>query len=157
MSSVELSAENVEPPSWLPDVDRVVSAVCERLGVDSYSISVLLCSEGRIRELNRAYRNREEATDVLTFSRNDGERFPGEEPAMVAGDIVIAPTMVESNAREYGVERSEECVRVFVHSLLHLCGHTHNGVKMGEVGWESDPMLVLQEELVRDLAKERMF
>jgi probable rRNA maturation factor len=154
MSSVELSAEGVEPPSWLPDIERITGAVCARAGKNGYDVSILLCSEDRIRELNREYRDIDEPTDVLTFSQSEGDDFPGQGVVDVSGDVAIAPTIVVKNAQEYGVNASREFLRVLVHALLHLCGLTHDGVKMGETGSEDIPMLLLQEDLVRELAKE---
>ena len=154
MSSVELSAEGVEPPSWLPDIERITRAVCERAGKSRYEVSILLCSADRIRELNHEYRNIDEPTDVLTFSQGDGDDFPGQNAVDVSGDVVIAPTIVVENAHEYGIEDSQEFLRVLVHALLHLCGLNHDGVKMGDTDSEEIPMLVMQEDLVRELAKE---
>jgi probable rRNA maturation factor len=156
MNSVELSAESVEPPSWLPDLNAVVSRVAAETGYDGWSVSVLLCTNARIQELNRQFRDVDEATDVLSFSQTEGETCPTAADNLLSGDVVVAPQIVEANAAEYGVDVRQEGLRVLIHALLHLAGHTHDGVSMGDEDAASHPMFRLQENLLLSLEKESM-
>jgi probable rRNA maturation factor len=71
-------------------------------------------AEGR--RLNRAYRNRDYATNVLTFIYR---RRP------LAGDIVICAPVVAREAREQGKDLEAHHAHMLVHGLLHLQGHDH--------------------------------
>jgi probable rRNA maturation factor len=71
-------------------------------------------AEGR--RLNRAYRNRDYATNVLTF-------IYGGRP--LAGDIVICAPVVAREAREQGKDVEAHHAHMLVHGLLHLQGLDH--------------------------------
>ena len=71
-------------------------------------------AEGR--RLNRAYRNRDYATNVLTF-------IYGRRP--LAGDIVICAPVVAREAREQGKALDAHHAHLLVHGLLHLQGLDH--------------------------------
>jgi probable rRNA maturation factor len=156
MKNVELSSDNVEPPDWLPDLRGVASQVYGRIGRTAWDVSVLLCDEPRIADLNQSYRKVSGPTDVLTFSQH--EEVPGEVGAdgaiPIAGDIVISLPTVAANARDYGVSAREEFLRVYVHALLHLAGYSHDGMDLSSPEAAEHPMLGLQERLVASLGKE---
>jgi probable rRNA maturation factor len=71
-------------------------------------------AEGR--RLNRSYRNRDYATNVLTF-------VYGRRP--LAGDIVICAPVVAREARAQGKEAQAHHAHLLVHGLLHLQGYDH--------------------------------
>lgn len=56
---------------------------------DSAEISILLCGNGEIHQLNRQYRGVDAPTDVLSFALNEGAEDPAEEESAL-GDIVIS-------------------------------------------------------------------
>ncbi|MFP4114331.1 MAG: rRNA maturation RNase YbeY [Spirochaetota bacterium] len=147
MNEVELSSENVEPPSWLPDLRDVTESVAREIGRPEWTVSVLLCDDDRIAELNRTYRKTDGPTDVLSFSPEPMD------PQSISGDIAISLPTVNRNADEYGVSIKEEFLRVFVHALLHLAGYTHHGVDLSTAAADH-PMLGLQERLIATLQKE---
>ena len=153
MNSVEISSDSVEPPSWMPDLEQATSQICKALDKESWSVSIRLCTDEEIRDLNRCYRHMDEATDVLTFPDGDEGEFPTG-IAQLSGDVAISPSAVEANAREFGVERVEEFMRVYVHALLHLDGYTHDGIDLGQPDASTQPMLILQEEILKTMHKE---
>jgi probable rRNA maturation factor len=118
-------------------------------------VSVVLCDDARIAEVNKHYRGVNEATDVLTFSQNEGDRVPGSRETAVSGDIMISLETVASNAEQYGVEPRTEFTRVLAHGILHLAGYAHDGVTLADAAAASHPMLALQEEIVATLEKEQ--
>ena len=77
-------------------------------------LSLALVAPSRIKELNKKYRKKDRATDVLSFE--DKETW---------GEIVICPSQVEKNARQAGSSFKKELLRVFVHGVLHLLGYDH--------------------------------
>jgi probable rRNA maturation factor len=85
--------------------------------------SVVFVSDDRIRELNAQYRNVDGSTDVLSFAMSGDEMNRG-----VIGDVYISLETAERQAAEQGVPLNEEILRLMIHGLLHLTGHTHDGV-----------------------------
>ena len=145
MNRVEISVEGIGTPRWLERARDFVLAVLERLKKDSWDLSMLICDDSFIRGLNRQYRDRDEATDVLSFEQGDSYRDPDGAERFLAGDIVISLDALGRNAEEFGITRDEELRRLIVHGILHLSGMDH------EDNDPSLPMLLLQEEIIHDL------
>jgi probable rRNA maturation factor len=82
-------------------------------------IGVVLADDERLRELNRAWRGLDRATDVLSFSYDDGE---GE---VADGDIVISLERVAVQAKRFRTSPGRELARLVVHGALHLAGLDH--------------------------------
>lgn len=76
-------------------------------------VAVLVAGNSRLRELNRRFRKKDKATDVLSFPRSDG------------GDIAISATIAGENAQRYGHALSDELKVLILHGLLHLAGYDH--------------------------------
>jgi probable rRNA maturation factor len=92
---------------------------------DSYGkeLSVLLCDDLTIRELNRLYRQEDHPTDVLSFSMVEGEPIKGS--PSVLGDIVISLPTAIRQAATHQHEPLEEVTVLLAHGLLHLLGFDH--------------------------------
>lgn len=80
-------------------------------------VAVRLVGEAEGRELNREYRGKDYATNVLTFVYDD---LPH-----VAGDIVICPAVVAREALEQGKAIDAHYAHLTVHGVLHLQGYDH--------------------------------
>ena len=145
MNAVEISVEGIGTPPWLERARDFTLAVLARLGKDGWDLSILICDDSFIRGLNRQYRDRDEATDVLSFEQGDVYRDPAGAERYLAGDIVISLDALARNAEEFGISRDEELRRLLAHGVLHLSGMDH------EDDEGSRPMLLLQEELLREL------
>lgn len=97
----------------------------DMLGFDSVQLSVAVVNDRRIRELNRTYRGKDSATDVLAFSQREGE---GEDlHGEVLGDVVISAETAARQAVEAGQSLQDEFHFLAVHGILHLAGFDHVG------------------------------
>lgn len=89
-------------------------------------MTVALVSDARMRTLNRQYRGKDYATDVLSFpvmaDPLDGIKAPGNRHL---GDIVIARGIARRQARAAGYAGPEELRILALHGLLHLLGYDH--------------------------------
>jgi probable rRNA maturation factor len=162
MNRVEVNAEEVPLPPWSRASIRFARRVLDLLDRDGWELSLLYCGDRFIRNLNARYRNRDEATDILSFPQGDvsplGEHPLGESPLtrrqgrarFFAGDIVISLDMLTKNAVYFGITLDEELRRLLVHGILHLSGMDHASNE------ESEPMLQLQEKILTTLGEERI-
>jgi probable rRNA maturation factor len=155
VKTLDISADDVEPPDWLPDLGRVAAYALQELSIPDYEVGILLCSDSRIAELNSTYRGLCEPTDVLSFSQDEGDQIPSESSAGLHGDVVISLDTVQANAERFGASAVEETVRVTVHGLLHLAGYDHEGVTLSDTAAAEHQMLGLQENIVSALIKEQ--
>lgn len=91
-------------------------------------VTVALVSDRRMRALNRMFRGKDHATDVLAFPLGSREGAVGSRtvPATAAlGDIVIASGVAARQAKEHGHALGTEFRVLALHGLLHLLGYDH--------------------------------
>jgi probable rRNA maturation factor len=87
-------------------------------------VSVALVSDARVRALNRQYRGRDCATDVLSFPSNGPGTLPSS--GRFLGDIVVARGVARRQARAAGHSELTELRVLVLHGLLHLLGYDHD-------------------------------
>ena len=124
MSSGELDLSDV-PVELRPAAEATLRIA----GPSNGHLSIECVEEGRIRELNREHRGRDEPTDVLSFPIDHSEAVAGPREL---GDVVICPA------------QTADLVEATVHGVLHLCGWDHET--------DEGEMLALQDEVLRGLA-----
>lgn len=94
-------------------IKRVVRKVLKGERKKMSELSIAFVGEARIKGLNKKYRKKNRATDVLSF--------PGEKE----GEIVICPSVVKKNAKSFDSSFKSELVRILIHGILHLLGYEH--------------------------------
>ena len=143
MNRVSINVEEVPPLSWKGRAKSYILKVLHLLKKDKWDLSILFCGNNCIRSLNDRYRNKNEATDVLSFALDETKKG-----RYLPGDIVISLETLEENAAFFKVQPDEELRRLLVHGILHLDGMDH------ETNEEGEPMLQLQEKVLAELAGE---
>ena len=88
-------------------------------------VTVRLVGEDEGRSLNRDYRGKDYATNVLTFAYDEGEDMPLPEGLPLMGDLVLCRQVVEREAAEQGKALDAHYAHLSVHGMLHLQGYTH--------------------------------
>lgn len=83
-------------------------------------LSVLVVGPARSRSLNRRYRGKDHATNVLSFApEGDSSR------ALLLGDLVICPQVLAREARAQGKAERAHWMHLVIHGVLHLAGYDH--------------------------------
>ena len=108
-------------------------------------ITVRLVDEAEGRELNRDYRGKDYATNVLTFAYDEGEDMPLPEGLPLMGDLVLCRRVVEREAAEQGKALDAHYAHLSVHGMLHLQGFDH------EVDAEAEEMEAREREILATL------
>lgn len=96
-------------------------------------VSVVICDNEAIREINAQYRNIDSATDVLSFPQFDSEEDYPERGYVPIGDIIISAERAENQALIFGHSFERELAFLAVHSTLHLLGYDHVNSKEEEL------------------------
>ena len=104
-------------------VKRKVRLALETLGVEKQLLTLHLCDDAEIKALNRKFRHKNKATDVLSFEQLTMPNDPFSEQLL--GDIVISVETAKRQAERGGHAFSDELVVLFVHGLFHLLGYDH--------------------------------
>ena len=118
------------------------------LGPD-VEISVLLVDNETIRTLNRDYRDKDAATDVLSFPME--EELPDETAPQIIGgptermlgDLVISVERAVEQAAEYGHAVERELAFLTVHGLLHRLGYDHERGPDAEAEMQAEEKRIL--------------
>jgi probable rRNA maturation factor len=83
-------------------------------------VSVLICDDATIQNLNNEFRGKNKPTNVLSFP--DGEKFGHQ---VMLGDIAISIETLRREALEQGKTFKTHFLHLFTHSILHLLGMDH--------------------------------
>jgi probable rRNA maturation factor len=86
----------------------------------SAAITVRYVGTAEGRRLNRAYRDRDYATNVLSFGYGGSGRGQ-----VLAGDLVLCAPVLRREARAQGKTLAAHVAHLTVHGALHLQGHDH--------------------------------
>ena len=85
-------------------------------------LTVRIVDEDECADLNRRYRKKTGATNVLSFPYNNGN----ESMDNLVGDIVICAPVVEQEALEQNKKIQSHWAHIVIHGILHLMGYDHN-------------------------------
>lgn len=97
---------------------KVAEKILKKEKKRKINLSIVLIGQERIKALNKRYRGKERAADVLAFPYND------------SGEIVICPKEVKKNAKKFKSTYKKELTRVLIHGILHLLGYVHGKSKV---------------------------
>ncbi len=109
--------------------------------LDASEVTIVFISEGEIRRLNREFRGKDEATDVLSFA-------PTDEGSL--GELALCLSVIKRQAREHDLSVNEELGYMVLHGVLHLLGYDHELSAR-----DSKRMLSLQDRVFETLLASR--
>lgn len=114
--------------------------------VPEVEVACRLVGETEGRELNHAYRGRDYATNVLTFTYDDAPTLPVEAGELsLMGDIVLCVPVVVREAEAQGKALDAHFAHLVVHGMLHLQGYDH------EVPSDAEAMEALETAILARL------
>ena len=105
--------------------------------VQDAAVTLRIVGEAEGRRLNREFRGKDYATNVLTFA------YPEQQP--LAGDIVLCAPVVRQGAHAQGVDLAAHYAHLVVHGMLHLQGYDHERAAAAQL------MEALESEIVTQL------
>ena len=121
----------------------VAAALANRIREADLAIRIVGTKEGRA--LNRHYRGKDYATNVLSFPAELPDGLPDGVKLPLLGDLVICAPVVSSEAREQSKPLAAHWAHMVVHGTLHLLGHDHERARQARA------MEALEVEILRGL------
>ena len=90
-----------------------------------FELSVSFTDNNEIKAINKEFRGKDKATDVLSFSQLEGEPVPSADTTIPMGDLVVSVETAQRQADQIGHSLEYELNRLLVHGLYHLLGYDH--------------------------------
>ena len=148
-----LISNDTELDMLLPteEIEDAVACTMAHEGITRpVEVSVSFVDDEEMRGLNRAWRDIDAPTDVLSFECDSpfDEDIPENEPVEL-GDVILAPGVIAAQAPQFDATPAEECRLMLVHGLLHLLGYDHLDDE------EAAAMEEREAEILRELARRR--
>ncbi len=125
---------NIHDQRWLNIIDNieeltnmvVIQTLVEIIDSDkNMDISIVLANDIFIQELNRKYRNKDKATNVLSFPQTESDKLYSDIPFISLGDIIIAFETIKYEAIEQNKSFNDHYSHMLVHGCLHLLHFDH--------------------------------
>tara|TARA_B100000787_G_C16047278_1_gene229616 strand:+ start:154 stop:624 length:471 start_codon:yes stop_codon:yes gene_type:complete len=110
------------------------------------SLSLLLSNNENIKKLNKKFRNKNKATDILSFP---SEKKTNIKKSPYIGDIIISYEFMNKPKVLNNLEFKNKVAKIFVHGFLHLLGHDHIKLK------DFKEMLI-EEEIIYQAIKTKI-
>ncbi len=104
------------PPLAIESVNHLVAAVLTGEGTSDARVQVVFSNDEQLRDLQRRFFSRDNATDVIAFNLNE----PGD---TLEGEIYISLERARVNSRDYNEPYERELRRLIAHGSLHLLGY----------------------------------
>ena len=123
----------------LETLQKVLTIFLQQLFPGEHSVSLYLTDDMEMRELNREFRERDQTTDVLSWSY-----WEDDPDAKCVGDLAVSLEQVARKAQENGWNEETELVRLLAHGCAHLAGWDHERSEE-----EARQMLELEIELLQ--------
>jgi len=110
------------------------------------SLTILLSNNKNIKKLNKKFRNKNKATDVLSFP---SEKKINIKKSPYIGDIVISYDFMNKPKSLSILEFKNKVIKIFIHGFLHLLGHDHIKLKDFKV-------MLVEEEMIYQTIKKKI-
>lgn len=124
--SIDEEFEELVQHRWFRQAIEEIVSIIE---IDyEIEVSLLITGDEKMRELNNAYRDSDQTTDVLAFAfqEDDGSEFPlSYEGVSQLGEVIISYPEANRQAMERGHSLSMEMMTLTIHGVLHLLGYDH--------------------------------
>lgn len=92
---------------------------------DTIDISIVLADDTFIQELNKTYRNKDKATNVLSFPQTEQNEITQPQPFLSLGDIIITYETINEEAKTQDKALVDHYTHMLVHGCLHLLHYDH--------------------------------
>ncbi|MFZ5953778.1 MAG: rRNA maturation RNase YbeY [Candidatus Dependentiae bacterium] len=114
----------------LKKIKQDAQIVLDALDYSDFDLGIWFTSNKTIRSYNKQYRNKDKATDVLSFPYHDtlkaGERIKVKsEDDKNLGDLILAPQYIIDDLPRWNDTFEHHMQRLLVHGVCHLLGYDH--------------------------------
>lgn len=127
----------IEVASFLPYVKKLSKIIEMKEGV----LNVVFVNDPYIQALNKAYRNMDKPTDVLSFTYDQDE---------LVGEIYVSFETAERQAQEHEHSLPDELIKLIVHGILHVHHFDHEEER------DYQKMFAIEKSVLGKIAGEKV-
>jgi probable rRNA maturation factor len=133
----------------ISELKKNVELILKHLGYKDFDLGILITTNATIKKYNKKYRNKDTATDVISFpfhyNLKPGEKIqPKSEEEKNIGDIIISPEFISNDAIKADITFKSRLNHIIVHGICHLLGYNH-------YTQEADKLMRVQEKKLLNL------
>ena len=108
-------------------------------------VNLKIVGNAEMQQLNKEFRNKDRATNVLSFTNDDLSK----DVTKNIGDIAISYDFVKQEAKDHGKSFSDHVIHMLVHGIYHILGYDHEDDISAEV-MESKEIYILDKLKIRN-------
>lgn len=132
--TASLAIDKLQLTSW-------INSVCSKEDHALEHLSIIICSDEFLLNMNRDHLNHDYYTDIITFDLS-------EESDLIEGELYISIDRIRENASTLSISEIDELHRVIIHGVLHLIGYTDKTEKEKKImRSKEDASLSLRSEI----------
>jgi probable rRNA maturation factor len=156
--AVALRVASARARRYAPVLRAEAVRLLAAMGLARCELSIVIVDDDLIRGMNREFRGKDAATDVLSFSQLEEKGHAAPDPAQVRnapetilGDVVISADTALRQAKAYGVAPRARLRTLLIHGTLHLIGYDHECSAA-----DARRMFSRERELARAIARMKL-
>jgi len=128
--NVTITVADSSPAEWLPNESHLTdwftaAGSVVDLSSSKLSIGVAILDESEARQANKLYREKDYATNVLSFPSELPEQVQSLLDEQPLGDLILCPAVIESQANSQRKTLQQHWAHLCIHGLFHLLGYDH--------------------------------
>ena len=139
ISSENYKVEFFDQPEYVADqsnqIKNILNQFLDFFDILQLELEISFCSESQIRELNKKFRGKDSATNVLSFPDQEIEILS----KTCIGELLICQNILEREALEQEKRTFDHFIHLIIHSMLHIVGYGHEN--------ENDAILMETKEI----------
>lgn len=117
MRNMKINITNsYDDASYLSLIEAALNVASQTLSLENKLVSIVFVNNTTIHDMNKTYRNKDYATDVLTFVDGTDDHL---------GDIIISIDKAKEQAQRYNHSFQRELSFLSIHGVLHCLGYDH--------------------------------
>jgi len=128
LMQAEIEIQRAATAASMPDDGQFLLWVEAALAgkTENFTLTIRLVDEHEAQRFNRDYRNKDYATNVLSFPAELPEGLPEEIRQSQLGDLLICAPVVALEATEQHRPEEDHWAHLTIHGVLHLLGYDHD-------------------------------
>lgn len=135
------------PSEFVELLVKMINDQLEEYDLSGGEVGIIIADNPFIHHLNKTYRNKDDTTDVLSFSYLEPEMLHlSKEEEFAVGEIYISLDRASEQADQAGHSLLREILLLVIHGLMHLMGFDHADPEEAVIMQDTEQLLLMKYE-----------